>query len=71
MLHLTTTATNTPADLPAILATITALDASSARHRTIVLGDSANATTMNNIAATSMPTMAHDMIMARLGDVEV
>ena len=70
MLELSTTATDTPDDLPTTLNTITDLDTTDATARTFTLANSGATFTINGIAGTSLSTMNSNMIMTTLDAIE-
>lgn len=68
---ITSTGTDTPADLPTTLNTIAALDTTDATTRTLTLANSGNTFTINGVAGTSMDTMDANMLMTTLDAIEV
>jgi FtsP/CotA-like multicopper oxidase with cupredoxin domain len=71
MVEITSTGTDTPADLPATLNTIAALDTTGATARTLTLANSGNTFTINGVVGTSLATMNASMLMTTLDAVEV
>lgn len=71
MLQVSTTGTDTPADLPAALNTITALDTTDATARTFTFSNTGATFLINGIAATTMAIMNANMIMTTVGATEV
>ena len=71
MLALSTTATDTPDDLPTTLNTITDLSTTDAATRTLKLANSGNTFTINGIASTTLSVMNSNMLMTTLDAIEV